>query len=140
SKLEAVAAAQLTVLLSLCRPSILIISVFSIQVQAKHRRQVGSDPDRRRRRRWQWKIQSRFQIPDKYCPVVAVSRVLSSLCWTGQHGRGFDFYNLGTEGSEDGSGGGWNYTNSARSNQTGRSLLSGAEGGLPCKRFSKWQA
>lgn len=53
------------------------------------------------------------------------------------HGRGFDYYNVGTAGNGDGSGGGWRKETTG--NQTGQSLLSGAHGGLPCKRLAKWQ-
>lgn len=52
------------------------------------------------------------------------------------HGRGFDYYNVGTAGNGDGSGGGWRKETTG--NQTGQSLLSGAHGGLPCKRLAKW--
>lgn len=56
---------------------------------------------------------------------------------TEMHGRGFDVYNLGSAGNGDGAGGGWR-KESTGSNQTGQSLLSGAHGGLPCKRLAKW--
>lgn len=58
-----------------------------------------------------------------------------------QNGQGFDYYNIGAEGNGDGSGGGWNFTNVSKmegSQQSGKSLLFGAEGGLTCRRHSKW--
>ncbi|KAI2801425.1 hypothetical protein BLOT_010976 [Blomia tropicalis] len=62
-----------------------------------------------------------------------------------QHGQGFDLYNVGSAGSGDGSGGGWNHSRTAihsnhhrDQNQTGKSLLLGGEGGQPCKRLFKW--
>ena len=64
-----------------------------------------------------------------------------------QHGQGFDLYNVGSAGSGDGSGGGWNHPRTAihsnhhrDQNQTGKSLLLGGEGGQPCKRLFKWYA
>ncbi|XP_046919194.1 anaplastic lymphoma kinase [Dermatophagoides farinae] len=56
-----------------------------------------------------------------------------------QHGRGFDIYNLGYEGTGDGAGGGWNTSTIIQNNQTGQSLLYGAVGGIPCPRLSKWR-
>ena len=56
---------------------------------------------------------------------------------TEMHGRGLDVYNLGSAGNGDGAGGGWRKESTAN-NQTGQSLLSGAHGGLPCRRLAKW--
>lgn len=56
---------------------------------------------------------------------------------TAQHGQGFDIYNLGVEGTGTGSGGGWNssHVTLSRKVQNGQSMIIGAEGGKPCKRF-----
>uniref|UniRef100_A0A834V9Y3 receptor protein-tyrosine kinase n=1 Tax=Sarcoptes scabiei TaxID=52283 RepID=A0A834V9Y3_SARSC len=56
---------------------------------------------------------------------------------TTQHGQGFDIYNLGVEGTGTGSGGGWNssHVTLSRKVQNGQSMIIGAEGGKPCKRF-----
>lgn len=58
---------------------------------------------------------------------------------TAQHGRGFDIYNFGFEGIGNGAGGGWNSSHLNNSKQTGESLLTGAQGGIPCSRLAKWQ-
>ena len=57
-----------------------------------------------------------------------------------QHGQGFDIYNTGTEGSVNGSGGGWNYSSLVKNEQSGNSYIAGAYGGLTCKNYAKWYA